>query len=84
MEKIESRVTKLSSKGQVVVPKEIRKRLYLKDGDSFTILTLGGMIVLKRISTKLNESEEKSIRNLSDKTDEKKEVETSMQRHYIC
>lgn len=84
MEKTEASVTKLSSKGQIVIPKEIRKKLYLKEGDSFAILTSSGIIVLKRISAELNEFEEKSIRNLSNNADEKKEVKTSMQRHYIC
>lgn len=41
--------TKLSSKGQVVIPEEIRKRLHLKSGDRFMVLGRGDTVILKAI-----------------------------------
>ncbi len=47
MERID--VTSMSSKGQVVIPLNVRKRLDLEEGVRFAVLGEGDMIVLKRI-----------------------------------
>ena len=41
--------TKLSSKGQVVIPEEIRKQLGLKEGDQFVVVGQDDAIILKSI-----------------------------------
>jgi len=41
--------TKLSSKGQVVIPEEIRRRLRLEPGERFVVAGEGDAVVLKRI-----------------------------------
>lgn len=43
--------TKMSSKGQVVIPDEIRKRLGLGAGVQFLVIGEGDVIILKSIST---------------------------------
>ncbi len=42
--------TRMSSKGQVVIPEEIRKRLKLDAGVEFVVIGSGDAIVLKAIS----------------------------------
>jgi len=42
--------TKLSSKGQVVIPEDIREKLGLKTGDQFVVLGQGDAVILKIIS----------------------------------
>jgi AbrB family looped-hinge helix DNA binding protein len=42
--------TKMSSKGQVVIPEEIRKRLKLKSGSRFVVVSERDVVILKRIS----------------------------------
>ncbi len=42
--------TKMSSKGQVVIPEEIRERLNLAAGTQFIVLGQGDAVVLKIIS----------------------------------
>jgi len=42
--------TKMSSKGQVVIPDEIRRRLKLKEGAHFVVLGDGDTVVLKRVA----------------------------------
>jgi AbrB family looped-hinge helix DNA binding protein len=42
--------TKLSSKGQVVIPEEIRDRLKLKEGDQFVVMGQGDAVILKAIT----------------------------------
>lgn len=44
-------ITKMSSKGQVVIPEQIRKQLGLKPGTQFVVVGDGDVIVLKAIST---------------------------------
>ena len=42
--------TKLSSKGQVVIPEEVRNKLHLKEGDQFVVIGKGDAVILKTIS----------------------------------
>ena len=45
--------TRMSSKGQVVIPEAIRKKLGLESGDRFLVLDEGDAIILKRIDVPL-------------------------------
>ena len=42
--------TRMSSKGQVVIPEDIRKQLRLKAGSQFVVLGKDDVVVLKAIS----------------------------------
>jgi AbrB family looped-hinge helix DNA binding protein len=42
--------TKLSSKGQVVIPEEVRDHLRLKEGDQFVVIGEGDAVILKAIT----------------------------------
>ena len=42
--------TKMSSKGQVVIPEEIRKRLKLKSGSQFIVVGEKDVVILKTLS----------------------------------
>ena len=42
--------TRMSSKGQVVIPEVIRKRLNIKEGDQFVVVGEGDVVILKMIS----------------------------------
>jgi AbrB family looped-hinge helix DNA binding protein len=42
--------TKMSSKGQVVIPEDIRKRLKLKAGAQFVVVGEDDVVILKKIS----------------------------------
>lgn len=42
--------TKMSSKGQVVIPEEIRRRLKLKTGSQFIVLAENDVVILKAIA----------------------------------
>jgi len=42
--------TKLSSKGQIVIPEEIRHNLKLKEGDQFVVIGQGDTVILKSIT----------------------------------
>lgn len=42
--------TKMSSKGQVVIPESIRKRLHLKAGAQFVVVGDNNVVILKNIT----------------------------------
>ena len=42
-------ITKMTSKGQVVIPKDIRKNKGLKEGEKFLVYDIGDSIILKKI-----------------------------------
>ena len=42
--------TRLSSRGQVVIPEEIRKNLGLSEGDQFVVIGEGDTVILKSIA----------------------------------
>ncbi|MCB1048194.1 MAG: AbrB/MazE/SpoVT family DNA-binding domain-containing protein [Calditrichaeota bacterium] len=48
--------TRLSSKGQVVIPEEIRIRLGLQPGTRFIVLAEGDMVLLKTLTVPSTES----------------------------
>ncbi len=43
-------LTKLSSKGQVVIPQHVRDELGLKEGETFAVIGKEDTIVLKKVS----------------------------------
>ncbi len=51
--------TKMSSKGQIVIPEEIRNRLGLKSGDKFLVMGDKDVVILKTLSNpSINEFED--------------------------
>jgi len=54
--------TKASSKGQVVIPTKIRKKLKIEEGSILAIAAENGMIVLKKMDSKLTEKDLKTLR----------------------
>ena len=53
-------IIKVSSKGQIVIPKEIRKKLGVKGGEKLLVLTRNGDILLRK-------TEEISIEDIAKK-----------------
>ena len=48
---VELATTRLSSKGQIVIPEEIRTRMGLKPGAQFVVMGEGDVVILKSISS---------------------------------
>ena len=86
--KSELSTTKLSSKGQVVIPEEVRNSLGLKTGDQFIVIGKGDAVILKTISEPsldqfeelLKEAQKQAKKAGLKKTDIKKAIEAVRKR----
>lgn len=54
--------TRLSSKGQVVIPEEIRRRLGLKEGTQFVVVGEGDVVILKSVAPPAMEDFDELVR----------------------
>ncbi len=52
---MEIELTKMSSKGQVVIPQRVRELLKIKEGQTLAVSTEKDLVVLKKISNPLEE-----------------------------
>ncbi len=43
-------ITKVSSKGQIVIPKDLRERLSLKEGDTLLVYSTDSMLVIRKVT----------------------------------
>ncbi len=59
-------LTRLSSKGQVVIPSDLRKKLNIQSGEYFAVTTVGKMLVLKKMTGKITAAEVKTLEKLSE------------------
>lgn len=55
-------LTKASSKGQIVIPTDVRKKLGVKEGSVFAITTKKDMIVLKKLDTRMKAEDLKTLK----------------------
>lgn len=58
--------TTISSKGQIVIPNKVRKKLDIKDGNVFAITEKKGLIVLKKMSQHLNREDIETLKSIND------------------
>jgi AbrB family looped-hinge helix DNA binding protein len=61
-EKIETEFTKTSSKGQIVIPSNIRKKLNIGTGSLLAVTAQDDLIVLKKISSSISPEDIKTLR----------------------
>jgi len=43
-------ITKVSAKGQIVIPKDLRERLNLKEGDTLLVYSTDSMLVIRKVT----------------------------------
>lgn len=80
--------TRLSSKGQVVIPEEVRKSLGLKEGVQFVVIGRGDAVILKTISEPsveqfeelLNEAQKQAKKAGMKKSDIQKAIEKARKK----
>ena len=62
---MEMNFTTLSSKGQVVIPQEIRKKMKLKKGTVFFINAKKNIVALKKVGIDLTEEEKEDLEDVA-------------------
>ena len=62
----ETMFTKISSKGQIVIPNKVRKKLDIQDGNVFVITEKKGLIVLKKVNRQLTEDDIETLKSIND------------------
>lgn len=70
--------TKMSSKGQVVIPEDIRKQLRLKAGSQFVVVGRDDVVILKALAPPAREEFDRLIT-----TARKQAKQAKMKRSYI-
>ncbi|MFZ1076185.1 MAG: AbrB/MazE/SpoVT family DNA-binding domain-containing protein [Nitrosotalea sp.] len=60
----ETMFTTVSSRGQIVIPNKVRKKLDIKDGNVFVITEKKGLIVLKKVDQKLSQDDIKTLKSI--------------------
>ncbi len=55
-------LTKLSSRGQIVIPTEMRKMLGIKEGSVFAVSAKKNIIVLKKLNTEIKAEDIKTLK----------------------
>ena len=69
-EKIETEFIKTSSKGQIVIPSNIRKKLNIGTGSLLAVTAQDDLIVLKRISSSISPEDIKTLRLIEEAWEE--------------
>jgi AbrB family looped-hinge helix DNA binding protein len=57
-------LTKISSKGQIVIPLKIRNELKIKEGSIIAIDNINGMVVLKKVDVDLVNKFKEGLKDL--------------------
>lgn len=68
----EIEITRLSSKGQIVIPKDLRTLLGLKEGELFAMYGEGDTLVLKKLEVPSEDEFEEILRKGSNSAKKKK------------
>ena len=55
-------ITRASSKGQVVIPEDIRKKLKIQKGSIFAVTSKNEMIVMKKLESKMSKADIKTLK----------------------
>lgn len=58
--------TTISSKGQIVIPSKMRKKLDIRDGNIFVITEKKGLIVLKKMNQHLDQDDIETLKSIND------------------
>ena len=72
-------LTKASSKGQIVIPASIRKRLEIKEGSMFGVAARKDMIVLKKLDIRMKPEDLKTLKLIEEAW---KDMETGRYKTY--
>ena len=56
------KIAKLSSKGQLVIPQDMRQKMKIKEGSLIALASYGSMVVLKKVEKVVSEKDLQSLK----------------------
>ncbi|MDE1825952.1 MAG: AbrB/MazE/SpoVT family DNA-binding domain-containing protein [Candidatus Micrarchaeota archaeon] len=59
-------ITKASSKGQIVIPENIRKKLKIQKGSFFMVTSKKSMIVMKKLDPNISKADLKTLKGVEE------------------
>ncbi len=62
----EVQFTKASSKGQVVIPRAIRKRLGIREGSLLAVAAERDLIILKKVDSKISDEDLRTMKRVEE------------------
>ena len=63
-------IAKVSSKGQLVIPQDIRKRMKIRDGSMVAVASYGDLVILKKIENLVSERDLQSLKLVDETWDD--------------
>lgn len=63
---MEIEITRVSSKGQVVIPLSVREKMKIKEGEAFAVSEKGNLIVLKKVKGSLREEDIETLSKIKE------------------
>lgn len=66
-------LTRVSSKGQVVIPTKVRKKMRIKTGSVFAISAKKNLVVLKKLDKRMTEEDLRTLKSIEEAWKEIKE-----------
>ena len=59
-------IAKMSSKGQLVIPQDIREKMHIKEGSIFAVASVDNTLVLKKIESPIGEEDMKTMKMVNE------------------
>ena len=59
-------ITRLSSKGQVVIPTKVRKKMGIKEGSLFAVSEKKNLIVLKKLDKRMTKEDLRTLKSIEE------------------
>ncbi len=59
-------ITKASSKGQIVIPADIRKKLRIQKGSLFVVTSKNEMILMKKLDARINKADFETLKSVEE------------------
>lgn len=63
-------ISRVSSKGQLVIPQEIRDRAHLKEGSMVAVASYGSLVVLKKLDKLVSDADLQSLKLVDEAWDD--------------
>ena len=63
---MEIEFTRISSKGQIVIPLDIRNKMKISDGETFAVSAQDNLIVLKKVDNPMEEEDLNTLREIEE------------------